>query len=156
MVIRRGGYARPRTYVVLSLIRGVMAARGGDPMSSNDKVVEHGKEKRFQAPKGVFVGIGPDFDKVGRLRDMGMDGLSFRYFGNGEALKGAYVDVFMTEGDFYLGKVPIKIMSEVDVVKKKSPDSKTLRQCYVRFEKLTSQQKTKLKEFIDKYAVGEA
>jgi hypothetical protein len=125
-------------------------------MSSNEKAVEYEKGKRFQAPKGVFVGIGPDFDKVGRLRDMGMDGLAFRYFGNGEALKGSYVDVFMTEGDFYLGKIPIKVMSEVDVVKKTSPDSKTLRQCYVRFEKLTPQHKAKLKEFIEKYAVGEA
>jgi hypothetical protein len=125
-------------------------------MSSNKKLVENEKEKQFQAPKGVFVGIGPDFDKVGRLRDVGMDGLAFRYFGNGEALNGSYVDVFMTEGDFYLGKVPVKIMSDVEVVEKTSPDSKTLRQCYVRFERLTPQQKVKLKEFIDKYAIGEA
>jgi hypothetical protein len=125
-------------------------------MSSNKNVAEHGKEKRFQAPKGVFVGIGPNFDKVGRLRDVGMDGLAFRYFGNGEAVKGSYVDVFMTEGDFYLGKVPIKIMSDVDVVEKTSPDAKTLRQCYVKFEKLTPQQKEKLEEFIDKYALGES
>jgi hypothetical protein len=125
-------------------------------MRSNKKPVEHGKEKRFQAPKGVFVGIGPDFDKVGRLREMGMEGLAFRYFGNGEAPKGSYVDVFMTEGDFYLGKVPIKIVSDVDVVEKTSPDAKTLRQCYVKFEKLTPQQKAKVEEFIDKYAVGEA
>jgi hypothetical protein len=125
-------------------------------MSSNEKNVEHGTEKRFQAPKGVFAGIGPTFDKVGRLRDVGMDGLAFRYFGNGEALKGSYVDVFMTDGDFYLGKVPIKIMSDVDVVEKTSPDSKTLRQCDVKFEKLTPQQKAKLEEFIDKYTIGEA
>jgi hypothetical protein len=126
-------------------------------MNSNKKEeVEHGKEKRFQAPKGVFVGIGPAFDKVGRLRDVSMDGLAFRYFGNGEASKGSYVDVFMTEGDFYLGKVPIKIISDVDVVEKTSPDSKTLRQCHVRFEKLTPPQRAKLKEFIEKHTVGEA
>ncbi|MBW2170643.1 MAG: hypothetical protein JRF69_01470 [Deltaproteobacteria bacterium] len=125
-------------------------------MSSKEKTVEHEKVKQFQAPKGVFVGIGPDFNKVGRLRDVGMDGLVFRYLGNGDALNGSYVDVFMTEGDFYLGKVPIKIMSDVEVVEKASPDSKTLRQCHVTFEKLTSQQKAKLKEFIDRYAVGEA
>jgi len=125
-------------------------------MSSNEKTIEHGKEDRYHAPKGVFVGIGPDFDKVGRLRDVGMDGLVFRYLGNGEALNGSYVDVFMTEGDFYLGKVPVKIMSDVEVVEKTSPDSKTLRQCHVTFEKLTPQQEAKLKDFIDKYTVGEA
>jgi hypothetical protein len=125
-------------------------------MSNNKKLVDHGKRKRFQAPKGVFVGLGPHFDKVGRLRDVGMDGLAFRYIGNGEAIKGSYVDVFMTEGDFYLGKVPIKIMSDVEVVKKASSDSKTLRLCSVKFKKLTPHQKAKLQEFIGRYAVGEA
>jgi len=125
-------------------------------VDSNEKLVEHGKEKQFQAPKGVFVGIGPDFDKVGRLRDVGMDGLVFRYLGNGGALNGSYADVFMTEGDFYLGKIPIKIILDIEVVEKTSPDSKTLRQCRVRFKKLTPQQKNKLKDFIDKYTVGEA
>jgi hypothetical protein len=126
-------------------------------MSSNEKEdVGQGREKRFQAPKGVFVGIGPTFDKIGRLREVGMDGLAFRYFGNGEASKASYVDVFMTEGDFYLGKVPIKIISDVQVVAKTSSESKTLRQCHVRFEKLTPPQKAKLKEFIEKYAVGQA
>jgi hypothetical protein len=57
-------------------------------MSSNNKLVNHRKNKRFQAPKGVFVGVGPDFAKVGRLRDVSMDGLVFRYIGSAEALNG--------------------------------------------------------------------
>jgi hypothetical protein len=124
-------------------------------MESNNKPNENGKEKRFQAPKGVFVGVGPTFDKVGRLRDVGMDGLAFRYFGNGEALAGAYVDVFMTEGDFYLGKIPIKIISDIDIVEKAAPDAKTLRECHVKFEKLKPPQKAKLQAFIEKHAMGE-
>jgi hypothetical protein len=125
-------------------------------MIDSKKHVEHREGTRFQAPKGVFVGVGPDFDKVGRLRDVGIDGLSFRYIGNGGGLNGSYVDVFMTDGDFYLGRVPIEIMSDVEVVKKTSPDSQTLRLCCVKFKKLTPQQRAKLQEFIDRYTAGEA
>ena len=119
------------------------------------KQKEHRKHKRFQAPKGVFVGVGPDFVKVGRLRDVSIRGLAFRYFGNGSALNGSYVDVFMEEGDFYLGRLPIKTVSDIEVVKKTSSDSKTLRRCCVKFKKLTPHQKAKLQEFIDTHTVGE-
>jgi hypothetical protein len=125
-------------------------------MIDSKKPVEHRKQKRFQAPKGSFVGVGPYFVKVGRLRDLNMDGLAFRYLGNGESLDGAYVDLFLTDGDFYLGKLPIETVSDIEVVKKTSPDSKTLRRCWVKFKKLTPWQRGKLKEFIDTYTLGEA
>jgi hypothetical protein len=84
-----------------------------------------------------------------------VNGLAFRYLGNGEPLDGAYVDLFITDGDFYLGKVPIETVSDIAVVKKTSPDSKTLRRCCVKFKKLTRWQRVKLKEFIDTYTLGE-
>jgi c-di-GMP-binding flagellar brake protein YcgR len=125
-------------------------------MRSNNKLVEHRKHQRFQAPKGVFVGVGPDFVKVGPLRDLSLDGLAFRYVGDEIVLNGSYVDMFMTEGDFYLGKLLIEIVSDIEVVKKTPSDSKTLRRCCVKFKKLTPEQKAKLQEFIDNCSAGEA
>jgi hypothetical protein len=61
----------------------------------------------------------------------------------------------MKKGDFYLGKLPIKIISDVRVVKTTSADEITLRECWVEFEKLTPQQEAKLKEFIETHTVGE-
>jgi hypothetical protein len=85
-----------------------------------------------------------------------MDGLAFRYLGAEEELSGSYVDIFMTSGDFYLGKLQIKIISDVRVVSTTSSDAITLRECWVKFEKLTSQQEDKLREFIENHTVGEA
>lgn len=62
----------------------------------------------------------------------------------------------MTEGDFYVGRLLIEIVSDIEVVKKTLSDSKTLRRCCVKFKKLTSEQKAKLQEFIDRHSVGEA
>ena len=117
--------------------------------------VERRKHQRFQAPKGVFIGVGPQDVEVGRLRNISMDGLAFRYLGVEEPISGSYVDMFMTKGDFYLGKLPIKIISDVRVLKTTSSDTITLRECWVKFEKLTPQQEAKLKEFIETHTVGE-
>ena len=126
-------------------------------MSKKEKErVERRQHKRFQAPKGVFIGVGPHDVDVGRLRNISMDGLAFRYLGIQEELSGSYVDIFMTNGDFYLGKLPIKIISDVRVVSTTSSDAITLRECWVKFKDLTPQQKEKLKEFIENHTVGEA
>jgi len=118
--------------------------------------VDRRKNTRYQAPKGVFVEVGPHDITVGRLRNISMDGLEFRYLGIEEPLAGSYVDLFMTTGDFYLGNLPIKIISDVRAVRTTSSDSISLRECWVKFGKLTPQQKAKLQEFIEKYTVGEA
>ena len=126
-------------------------------MSKKEKErVERRQHKRFQSPKGVFIGVGPHDAEVGRLRNISMDGLAFRYLGIEKELSGSYVDIFMTSGDFYLGKIPIKIISDVRVVSTTSSDAFTLRECWVKFKDLTPQQKAKLKEFIEKHTVGEA
>ncbi|MBW2565644.1 MAG: PilZ domain-containing protein [Deltaproteobacteria bacterium] len=123
----------------------------------SNKGVTRRKHKRFQAPQGVFVGVGPDFVKTGLLRDISMGGLSFGYVGNGEASVGSYVELFMAEGDFYLGNLLIDIVSNIELVGEIISNSdETLRRCSVKFNKLTPQQGTKLQEFVDKHAVGEA
>ena len=118
--------------------------------------VDRRKNKRFQARKGVFIGVGPYDVQVGRLRNISVDGLAFRYLGSDEKLSGSYVDMFMTDGDFYLGKLPIRIISDCRVISETSSGAVTLKECWVEFKELTPQQKTKLEEFIEKYTVGEA
>jgi hypothetical protein len=117
---------------------------------------EQRRHKRFQVPKETFVALGPRFYKVGRLTDLTMDGLAFRYLGNTEPLEGSYVDIFMTEGDFCLGKLLIHYVSDVEVAEYTPSRSITLRQCHVKFKRLTPQQTAKLKEFIQNHTVGEA
>lgn len=117
---------------------------------------EHRKRKRFQVPKGVFVGVGPHFTKVGRLTGLSTDGLAFRYVGNRKPSSGSYVNIFMLEGSLFLAKLPIKIIADVEMVEKAPSSSLTIRRCYVKFRKLTPRQKTELERFIEDYATVEA
>lgn len=118
---------------------------------------DHRKYKRFQAPEDVFVGVGPHDIQVGRLRDISMGGLAFRYIGNGEPVNGDhYVDLFMTDKDFYLSRVPVKAVSDVAILSKAPSATTTMKRCCLKFKQLTDEQRAQLKEFIDKYTLGEA
>jgi hypothetical protein len=118
------------------------------------------RHKKHQALKGVFVGVGPDFVKLGPLEDVSMDGLGFRYICDGEPSNGSYVEIFMTDGDFYLGRVPIKTVADVQLVNKSASNSTAWRHCSLRFREVTGYQRTKLQEFIDsrttKQKIGDA
>jgi c-di-GMP-binding flagellar brake protein YcgR len=116
---------------------------------------EHRKRKRFQVPKGVFVGIGPHFTKVGRLTDLSTDGLAFRYVGNSKPSSGSYADIFTLEGDRFFTNLQIKIVSDIEVSENGPPTSITIRRCSVKFEELTSPQKAELERFIKDHAIGE-
>jgi hypothetical protein len=91
-----------------------------------------------------------------------MEGLAFRYLGDTGSFCGSYVELLMTSGDFYLGRLPIETVEDLEVVGKLLPDggkvftdAKALRQCSVKFKKLTLEQKQKLQAFINSYTAGE-
>jgi hypothetical protein len=62
----------------------------------------------------------------------------------------------MLEGDLFLAELPIKIVSDVEIVEKAPSGSVTARRCCVKFRKLTLRQKAELERFIEDYAIGEA
>jgi hypothetical protein len=117
---------------------------------------ERRKRKRFQVPKGVFVGVGPHFMKVGRLTDLSTDGVAFRYVGNSKPWGGSYVDIFTLEGDLFFTNLPIKIVSDVEMVEKAPSGYVTVRRCCVKFRKLTLRQKAELERFMEKHTIGAA
>ena len=116
---------------------------------------EHRKRKRIQAPRGLFVGVGPYNKKLGRLRDISTGGLGFRYVGSDEPPNGTHLDIFATDHDFYLGHVPFKVVSDFEIVRA-PPSTTTMRRCCLKFKKLTPQQKAKLEQFIQCNALREA
>ena len=118
--------------------------------------VERRKHKRFQAPKGVFIELGPHDAQVGRLRNISMVGLAFRYLGIAVPVSGSYVDIFMTESDFYLSRLPIKIISDVEILDETPTVSTTTRRCCAKFRKLTAYQSGRLKYFIENHTIGDA
>jgi hypothetical protein len=117
---------------------------------------ERRKHKRFQVPKGAFVGLGPYFGKVGPIIDVSRGGLAFRYIGSAESNGGSYLDMFLADKDFFLRQVQFKPMWDSKIVDEKPSSSVTMRRQGVRFKKLTHYQRSQLEYFIQNHTMGEA
>ena len=125
-------------------------------MTNTNERVEQREHKRFQVCTGAFVGLGPHYDRVGPILDISMGGLSFRHIGKKKLTNGSYLDIFLTEANFYLGKVPINPILDCEIADKPPSSSVTIRRYEVKFGKLTDNQRSQIEFFIKNYTVGQA
>ncbi|MDY6951965.1 MAG: PilZ domain-containing protein [Thermodesulfobacteriota bacterium] len=120
------------------------------------EATERRKEKRFQAPPSAFVIHGPYFTSRAQIIDISMGGLAFRYplvkKPSDELLE---LDILFARGSFYLGKVPVRIVSH-GVAAKRPFDTIPMRRCSLQFGALTRHQKSQLGYFIQNFSAGEA
>jgi len=116
---------------------------------------EHRKHKLFRVLKTVFVAVRPHFDTVGRLIDIGMDGLAFAYLDiEKRPRKSLELDIFSKDGGFYLQKVPCETISDLKAYE--SPFGPIImRKCTVQFGDLTPHQISQLQQFIQDHTTGE-
>ncbi|MDY6953979.1 MAG: hypothetical protein SWE60_20945 [Thermodesulfobacteriota bacterium] len=88
---------------------------------------------------------------LGDIIDIGSGGLSFRYTAKKrQPIQSSELDILLTDGSFYLNKVPLKTVSEVEIDADTSLGSSTKR-CCVAFGDLTADQKSELRYFIRSY-----
>ena len=114
--------------------------------------IERRKHKRFNVKKGAFVVLSSDYNKMGQIKAISKNGLSFLYYGAGEKLNGSTeVEIFSTVDDFYLKKLRVRIVSDLAQGNKDSSSSTSMRQVSMRFEKLILNQKFLLNYFLKKY-----
>jgi hypothetical protein len=69
-------------------------------VASSKERRERRKHKRFQVPRGAFVGLGPYFANVGPIIDVSKGRLAFRYIGSAES-NGSYLDMFLADENFF-------------------------------------------------------
>jgi hypothetical protein len=122
----------------------------------NKRIVERRKDKRFQTEKNTYAILRARGSKLGRVIDISKGGLAFRYVSVGERLKGPLeLDLLSHQYDYRIDKIPIKIISNLELANRKAFKSTTLKRVGVQFGKLTREQKSKLEHFIKDYTVGE-
>jgi hypothetical protein len=124
-------------------------------MTKEKKMAEHREDKRSRVFSDAFVALGPHFNKVGRLIDIHMDGLEFHYMARKELSDRSFeIDIFLTDGDFYLEKVPCETLADMKT-RRSGYTPFTMRQCTVQFGDLSPDQRTQLEYFIRKYTLDE-
>ena len=120
------------------------------------KTVERRKDERFQTGKNTYAVLRARGSKLGRVIDISKGGLAFRYVSVGERLKGPLeLDLLSHQYDYRIDKIPIKIITDLEVANKKAFKSTTLKRVGVQFGKLTREQKSKIEHFIKDHAEDE-
>ena len=131
-------------------------------MNARNEPAEQRRHRRFQVQTGSLVSFGVHSRVLGKITDISMGGLSFRYIGEA-APDGSFLDISLTEHDFFLGSVRFKTVVDFAVDNEvvhtiadgTTPHRRTLRQSSVQFEELSPEQSSQLAYFLRNYAVAE-
>jgi hypothetical protein len=108
----------------------------------------------------TFVAVRPDFDKLGRLIDIGQGGLSFQYVGQigetGGGLKETTsfeIDLFLKDRRYYLPGMPCVVIYDRRSEQRETfPPGLEFRRCGLKFGELEKEQVSRLDLYLETYA----
>lgn len=106
---------------------------------------------RYKIKSDVFLTFRPQFKKIGKLRDISRGGVAFEYTLYEEM--GDYsdveVDIFSASKDIHIMRVPCKVVYDFPIETYPSFNNIVTRRCGLRFLKLSDQQMSQIKSFIN-------
>jgi len=122
------------------------------------KVNDNRKSPRLPATNSSFVRLYSVFkEDVGKLIDISKMGLSARnILTNGEPEDYSGLDIFLSDADFNIKKIPCTIVKNYKIPNEIPFSSIALNRCCIKFDRLTPDQESRLDFFLNKYTAGEA
>jgi len=125
-------------------------------MTPEKKFVERRQLRRYKVKQGAFAAMMPLSNKLGQIIDLGKGGLSFHYIHVDDGINdGSELDIFVSNKEFYLPKLPVQKVSDVLVPNKIPNNPIVIRRHGVRFQELTPDQIYELDAFIQRYTTEE-
>ena len=119
------------------------------------------KSTRFLVTDDVVVVLRDKRSKIGRVRDIGMGGLSFEHVhGENSNLESSKRDISLWVNDFSVSHIPCKVVYDIPIGTPPEHDFLTIRhktrRCGIQFEALLENQKAQLDLFLKTYIQGRA
>lgn len=116
--------------------------------------MERRKFTRFKAQDDAYAAIRGDYTKVGKIYDISINGLAFKYFSDEVSdEKINYVNIFLSNDVFFINDIPCTVVCIEDECAYNSNIIKSSR-CGLKFEQLNETQLNELGYFLDKYTTG--
>jgi hypothetical protein len=112
---------------------------------------------RFLVPENVYAALGPSFSKIGRIKDISIGGLAIKYLTDEDTtLRNSHVDIFIREEEFFLSKLPCKIVYDVPIESfaNPQPSGLTHKRCGVQFHQFTNRLTKRLEGFLKVSTTG--
>ena len=124
-----------------------------------EEIVNQRRWMRFQVPSDsaytVFKCHRFRPSLMGNIVDIGLGGLSFRYFADEKCSSIlSQIDILLTDGSFHLNKVHVKTISDFAIEGATSAGFEA-RQCGLQFGDLTDSQKSDLRYFIQTHTTAD-
>jgi hypothetical protein len=117
---------------------------------------ERRQQKRFKAAEGAFAALVDQESRLGQIKDISSNGLSFRYIDSHEKLANASeLKIILGNQGLYLDKLPFKIVSDFEIQSEFSFSRVNMRQIGLEFGELTPGQRNQLDRFIKHHTIGE-
>lgn len=101
---------------------------------------------RYRVDDEVFLAFRPQFDRIGKLKDISQGGVAFEYtvFQESQPVQTAEIDIFSAAKDFHLPRVLCKIVYDVKLDSYPSFNNIVTRRCGLQFQDLSEQQAAQL------------
>ena len=126
-------------------------------MSATKLSDERRQQKRFIAEEGAFAALVDQESRLGQIKDISLQGLSFRYIDSQEKLEKAdELRIILGHQGLYLDRVPFIKISDFEIESEFRFSTIKMRQIGLKFGELTPQQKLRLDQFIKHHTIGEA
>ena len=120
----------------------------------NHNDMERRKFTRFQARDDAFAALRGDFSKVGKIYDISLNGLAFRYLAEKMSDETfSHVDIFLSKNGFHLSGVPCAIVYDEKECISNSHVLSPYR-CGLKFEPLKQEKQNKLEFFLNNHTTG--
>jgi len=116
--------------------------------------MEKRKFTRFQVQDDAFAALRGDYSKVGKIYDISLNGLAFRYLAekiSNETFN--HVDIFLSTNGFHLSDLPCTVIYDEE---ESMPNSHVVSsyRCGLKFEKMNEEQQNKLEFFLNNHTTG--
>jgi hypothetical protein len=118
---------------------------GGQKMKASEGI-DRRIAPRFIPEADIYLVIRPNFEILGRLKDISSSGLAFEYmaFDSYSKQTSMEMDIFSSEGSkLYMSHIPVKVVYDVKLGERSFAGFET-RRCGVRFKALSDPQTDKL------------
>ena len=117
--------------------------------------MERRKFTRFRVQDDAFAALRGNYTKVGRIYDVSLDGMAFRYIAEKIPKETfAKVDIFLTDNGFNLIGVPCSIVYDVKESTFSTNTEVFPYRCGIKFGSLNEAQQNSLDYFMSNYATG--
>lgn len=124
-----------------------------EPSPGTSGVVERRRHKRFRVKEETFAFLG---DETGTLFDISKGGFSFHFaVFEKEPVIPSHLDIFLAEPHFYLPKIPVSFVSEVQTVPASIFSLLRIKRLSMKFGLLSRDQQALIEDFIARHTVTE-